>query len=104
MTVGPAQIAIIILLIVLLFGAKKLPDLARSMGRSMRIFKSEVHEMGNDDQRYQEEQQRQQQQQQGQISQTPASQQQSDDDFWNSPQMQPRYDQNNQQAPRPDNH
>ena len=98
MTVGPAQIAIIILLIVLLFGAKKLPDLARSMGRSMRIFKSEVHEMGNDDQRYQDEQQ------QGQISQAPASQQQSDEDFWNSPQMQPRYDQNNQQAPRPDNH
>lgn len=96
MTVGPAQIAIIILLIVLLFGAKKLPDLARSMGRSMRIFKSEVHEMGNDDQRYQDEQQ-------GQISQTPASQQQSNEDFWNSPQMQPRYDQNNQQEPRPDN-
>ena len=33
----------------LLFGANKLPDLARSMGRSARIFKSEVKEMKNDD-------------------------------------------------------
>jgi sec-independent protein translocase protein TatA len=35
--------------LVLLFGAKKLPDLSRSLGRSMRIFKSEVKEMQNDD-------------------------------------------------------
>ncbi|EJZ82420.1 Sec-independent protein translocase subunit TatA [Corynebacterium otitidis] len=48
MTVGPAQLLIIVLLIVVLFGAKKLPDAARSIGRSMRIFKSEVSEMSND--------------------------------------------------------
>lgn len=30
---------------VLLFGAKKLPDAARSLGKSMRIFKSEVREL-----------------------------------------------------------
>ena len=36
-------------MLVLLFGAKRLPDAARSLGRSMRIFKSEVKEMGNDD-------------------------------------------------------
>jgi sec-independent protein translocase protein TatA len=28
-----------------LFGAKKLPDAARSLGKSMRIFKSEMREM-----------------------------------------------------------
>jgi sec-independent protein translocase protein TatA len=33
---------IIILLIVLLFGAKRLPDAARSIGRSLRIFKAET--------------------------------------------------------------
>jgi len=32
-----------------LFGAKRLPDSARSLGRSMRIFKSEMKEMKNDD-------------------------------------------------------
>jgi sec-independent protein translocase protein TatA len=36
---------IIIAVFVLLFGAKKLPDAARSVGKSMRIFKSEIKEM-----------------------------------------------------------
>lgn len=49
MSLGPWEIALIILVIILLFGSKKLPDLARSVGRSMRIFKSEVKEMSNDD-------------------------------------------------------
>lgn len=39
------QIAIIALLIILLFGAPKLPQLAKSVGQSMRIFKSEVRTM-----------------------------------------------------------
>ena len=39
-----------IVVFVLLFGAKKLPDAARSLGKSMRIFKSEVKEMQNDGQ------------------------------------------------------
>lgn len=46
---GWPEILIILLVIVILFGAKKLPDAARSVGRSMRIFKSEMKEMGNDD-------------------------------------------------------
>jgi sec-independent protein translocase protein TatA len=33
---------IIVLLVVLLFGAKRLPDAARSIGRSLRIFKAET--------------------------------------------------------------
>lgn len=48
-SIGFWEILIIALIIVLLFGAKKLPDAARSVGRSMRIFKSEVKEMGGDD-------------------------------------------------------
>ena len=43
------QIAIVILIIVIIFGAPKLPQLARSLGQSMKIFKSEVKEMRNDD-------------------------------------------------------
>jgi sec-independent protein translocase protein TatA len=34
--------------IILLFGAKRLPDAARSLGKSMRIFKAEVKELQND--------------------------------------------------------
>jgi sec-independent protein translocase protein TatA len=39
---------IVIAVLVLLFGSKKLPDAARSLGKSMRIFKSEIKEMQTD--------------------------------------------------------
>ena len=39
------HIVIIIALAILLFGAPKLPGLARSLGQSLRIFKSEVKQM-----------------------------------------------------------
>lgn len=45
---GPTEIIVIALLVILLFGFKKLPDAARSVGRSMRVFKSEMSEMKND--------------------------------------------------------
>ena len=45
---GPTEIIIIAVLIILIFGWKKLPDAARSLGRSARVFKSEVDEMKKD--------------------------------------------------------
>jgi sec-independent protein translocase protein TatA len=48
MRLGPAEITILALVAILLLGWKKLPDMARSLGRSMRVFKSEVSEMKND--------------------------------------------------------
>ena len=39
---------ILLVVVVLLFGAKRLPDAARSLGKSMRIFKSEVKELQNE--------------------------------------------------------
>ncbi|MEU8897481.1 Sec-independent protein translocase subunit TatA [Nocardia sp. NPDC048505] len=39
---------IILVVVVLLFGAKRLPDAARGLGRSLRIFKSEVSQMQNE--------------------------------------------------------
>ncbi|MBG6218865.1 sec-independent protein translocase protein TatA [Arthrobacter sp. CAN_A6] len=42
------HLIIIIALAVLLFGAPKLPGMARSVGQSMRIFKSEVKQMKED--------------------------------------------------------
>ena len=36
---------ILLLVVVALFGWKRLPDIARGLGRSMRIFKSEMDEM-----------------------------------------------------------
>lgn len=42
---SPTQILVVLLIIVLLFGASRLPNTARQMGRSMRIFRSEMKEM-----------------------------------------------------------
>jgi TatA/E family protein of Tat protein translocase len=39
----------LVLIVAVLFGAKRLPDSARQLGRSMRIFKSEMKEMKADD-------------------------------------------------------
>ncbi|MFD2417052.1 Sec-independent protein translocase subunit TatA [Amycolatopsis pigmentata] len=41
----PYHLIIILLLVVLLFGAKRLPDAARSIGKSMKIFKAETKSM-----------------------------------------------------------
>jgi sec-independent protein translocase protein TatA len=46
---GPTEIILIILVIVLLFGAKKLPELARGSGRALRIFKAETKGLLDDD-------------------------------------------------------
>lgn len=45
---GP-ELLIILLIIVLLFGAKKLPDTARGLGRSLRIFKAETKGLSDDE-------------------------------------------------------
>ena len=39
---------IVLLIVLLLFGAKRLPDLARGVGRSLRIFKAETDGLKND--------------------------------------------------------
>lgn len=39
------QVVAIVVLLILLFGWKSLPNMARSLGQSMRIFKSEVDQM-----------------------------------------------------------
>lgn len=41
----PSHILLLLIVVVLLFGAKRLPDSARSLGKSMRIFKSEMKDM-----------------------------------------------------------
>jgi sec-independent protein translocase protein TatA len=45
---SPWHWAILAVVIILLFGAKRLPDAARSLGKSLRIFKAEVKELQSD--------------------------------------------------------
>jgi len=44
----PSHILIRVIVLVLLFGAKRLPDSARALGKSMKIFKNEVKELNAD--------------------------------------------------------
>ncbi|MGK3958797.1 Sec-independent protein translocase subunit TatA [Arthrobacter sp. R4] len=46
---GPWPMIIIAIVALLFFASPKLPAMARSLGQSMRIIKSEVKEMKNDD-------------------------------------------------------
>jgi len=51
----PSHIFILLIVVLVLFGAKRLPDSARSLGRSMRIFKSEMKEMTAEEKKANEE-------------------------------------------------
>lgn len=44
------HIIFIAVVALVLFGGKRLPDGARYLGRSLRVFKSEMKQMKNDDQ------------------------------------------------------
>lgn len=43
------ELVVLLVLVLVLFGSKRLPDAARGLGRSLRIFKSEVNELREDD-------------------------------------------------------
>ena len=63
MNLGPTEILLILLVLVLLFGAKKLPELARGSGRALRIFKAETKGLMDEDEgvddKYKTDEQRQ---------------------------------------------
>jgi sec-independent protein translocase protein TatA len=46
---SPWKILIVAVVLIVLFGSKKLPDAARSLGKSMRILKTEVSDLHHDD-------------------------------------------------------
>jgi sec-independent protein translocase protein TatA len=41
-SVGPAEIALVLLVVVLLFGARRLPEVGRSLGQSLHGFSTEL--------------------------------------------------------------
>jgi sec-independent protein translocase protein TatA len=52
-TPGPLEIAIILLIVLIIFGPKRLPDLGRSLGSGLRNFKDSI--TGKDDDEKREE-------------------------------------------------
>jgi len=45
MNLGPWEIILIILFVIILFGGKKLPELARGLGLGLKEFKKATHEI-----------------------------------------------------------
>jgi sec-independent protein translocase protein TatA len=48
-TLGPAEIAVIVLIVLLVFGPSKLPQLGKSVGQMLRGFKKEMKSMNEDE-------------------------------------------------------
>jgi sec-independent protein translocase protein TatA len=48
-SLSPVHWAIVIVVVLLLFGSRKLPDMARGLGQSMRILKAETRGLQEDD-------------------------------------------------------
>ncbi|MEU1787721.1 twin-arginine translocase TatA/TatE family subunit [Streptomyces sparsogenes] len=46
---GLSELSLLLIVVIVVIGAKKLPDLVRSMGKSARILKSEAKAMNSDD-------------------------------------------------------
>jgi len=45
----PWHIIVLVVVLILLFGAKRLPDASRALGRSLRILKAETRGLADDD-------------------------------------------------------
>jgi sec-independent protein translocase protein TatA len=54
-SIGPTEIILVLLVLVLLFGARKLPELARGSGRALRIFKAETKGLAEDEEQDKED-------------------------------------------------
>ena len=52
--IGPGEIIVIVVVLVLLFGARKLPDLARSIGQSAKEFRKGLEEGAKDEEEEEE--------------------------------------------------
>lgn len=51
MGIGPLEIGIVLVIVLIIFGPKRLPQLGRSIGSGMREFKDAVTKRGGDEPR-----------------------------------------------------
>ena len=47
--IGPMELALIVLIVVIIFGARKLPELGKSMGESIKNFKKSISSKDDDE-------------------------------------------------------
>ncbi len=55
MNLGWQEILLILLIVLVLFGAKKIPELARGLGKGVREFKKGLHEIDSSEEEKKEE-------------------------------------------------
>jgi sec-independent protein translocase protein TatA len=67
--VGPLEIAVVLIIVLIIFGPKRLPELGQSMGRGIREFKNSI---SGDKQESPEEKRRELEASQAQPTQQPA--------------------------------
>ncbi|MFB4196154.1 Sec-independent protein translocase subunit TatA [Streptomyces carpaticus] len=48
--IGPTHLLVVAVVVLVVFGSKRLPDTARALGKSLRILKSETAALRTDDQ------------------------------------------------------
>jgi len=48
-SIGPTELILILLIVIIIFGAKKLPELGKSIGEGIKNFKKSVNEGKSDD-------------------------------------------------------
>ncbi len=49
MRLQPWHVIVLVVVILLVFGANRLPDIARSVGQSLKVFKKEMKDLTDDD-------------------------------------------------------
>ena len=47
--IGPTELLLILLIVIIIFGARKLPDLGKSLGEGIKHFKKSIHQKEDDD-------------------------------------------------------
>jgi sec-independent protein translocase protein TatA len=47
-SIGPTELILILLIVIIIFGAKKLPDLGKSVGEGIKNFKKSMNEAKDD--------------------------------------------------------
>jgi len=45
MSIGPWEVVIVLVVVLIIFGGKKIPELARGLGQGLREFKKATHEI-----------------------------------------------------------
>ncbi len=48
-SIGPTELILILLIVIIIFGAKKLPELGKSIGEGIKNFKKSVNDGKSDD-------------------------------------------------------